>query len=186
LGNTISAHKDSPLAAIAGIIFGKAGGVLMVIAIAISMLGTLGGEILSIPRVLYAGARDGIMPKILARVHPRFFTPHIAVVFYSSMGLLFASLGGFKQLAILSGAATLLIYLGVVLATIKLRKTHLGTSEKTFRIPGGIIIPLLAICVILWLLSNLSKQEFTGSAIFIFVFSLIYIATKLQKKKPLN
>ena len=185
LGNTISAHKDSPLAAVAGIIFGKAGALLIIIATSVSMLGALGGEILSIPRVLYAGARDGVMPKALAKVHPRFFTPHVAIIFYSSMGLLFAASGEFKQLAILSGAATLLIYLGVVLATIKLRKPNMEVSEKTFRIPGGIIIPLLAICVIVWLLSNLSKQEFTSSAIFIIIFSLIYIATKLLKKKPL-
>ena len=184
LGNTISAHKDSPLGAVAGIIFGKAGATFIIVASSVSMLGTLGGEILSIPRVLYAGARDGVMPKVLAKVHPRFFTPHIAVVFYSSMGLLFASSGGFKQLAIMSGAATLLIYLGVVLATLKLRKTNSETTEKTFQTPGGIIIPLLAICVIVWLLSNLSKQEFTNSVIFILVFSLIYIATKLLKKRP--
>lgn len=182
LGNTISAHKDSPLGAVAGIIFGKSGIVLMIIAIAVSMLGSLSGSIFSIPRVLYAGATDGLMPKVFAKIHPRFFTPHIAVVFYAAMGLLFASSGGFKQLAIVSGAATLLIYLGVVLSTIKLRRTHLQESEKTFRIPGGIIVPLLAFCVIVWLVSNLSKQEFTSIVIFIFIFSLIYLATKMVKK----
>ena len=183
LGNTISDHKDSPLGAVAGIIFGKAGATFIIVASSVSMLGILGGNIFSIPRVLYAGARDGVMPKVLSKVHPRFFTPHIAVVFYTSMGLLFASLGGFKQLAIMSGAATLLIYLGVVLATLKLRKTNSGTTEKTFRTPGGIIIPLLAICVIVWILSNLSKQEFTNIVIFILLLSLIYIATKLLKKR---
>jgi APA family basic amino acid/polyamine antiporter len=183
LGETISAHKDSPLGAVAGIIFGKTGITLMIVATAISMLGGLGGEILAIPRVLYAGARDGVMPKIFAKVHPRFFTPHIAVAFYAELGFLFAISGGFKQLATISSAATLLIYLGVVLSTIKLRRTKSESSEKTFRVPGGIIIPLLAICVILWLLSHLTKPEFTGIAIFIFVFSLIYIAAKLLKKK---
>ncbi|HKR05920.1 MAG TPA: amino acid permease [Bacteroidia bacterium] len=183
LGETISAHKDSPLGAAAGIIFGKAGITLMIIATAVSMLGGLGGEILAIPRVLYAGARDGMMPKALAKVHPRFFTPHIAVVFYAALGLLFAISGGFKQLAIISSASTLLIYLGVVLSTIKLRKTNSEASEKTFRVPGGITIPLLAICVIGWLLSHLTKPELIGIVIFIFIFSLIYLAIKLLKRK---
>jgi len=183
LGKTILAHKDSPLGAVAGIIFGRGGIALMIIATAISMLGGLGGEILAIPRVLYAGARDGVMPKVFAKVHPRFFTPHIAVAFYASLGLLFAISGEFKQLAIISSAATLLIYLGVVLATIKLRKTNSAMSEKTFHIPGGIIVPLLAIGVIVWLLSHLTKPEFTGIAIFIFVFSLIYLANKIWKKR---
>jgi amino acid transporter len=182
LGAAISAHKDSPLGAVAGIICGKTGVVLVIITTAVSMLGGLGGEMLAVPRVLYAGARDGLMPKALAKIHPRFFTPHIAVLFYAGLGLLFAISGGFKQLATISSASTLLIYLGVVLSTIRLRRTGTPGSEKTFRVPGGIIIPLLATCVILWLLSHLTKPELTGIAIFIFVFSLIYFSGALRKK----
>lgn len=183
LGNSISAHKDSPLAAVAGIIFGKAGITLMIGAAAISMLGNLGGEILSIPRILYAGGRDGIMPRFFAKVHPRFFTPHIAVAFYAFLGLILAIFGGFKQLAIISSAATLFIYLGVVLATIKLRKSDSVPSEKTFRIRGGILVPVLATSSILWLLSHLTKPEFIGILVFTLVFSLIYLIIKLVKKK---
>ncbi len=183
LGESIAVYENAPLAAVAGIIFGKSGMTLIIIATAISMLGALGGEILAIPRILYAGGRDGVMPKPLAKVHPRYFTPHIAVIVYASLGLLLSISGGFKQLAIISSASTLLIYLGVVLSTLKLRKTDSATSEKAFRVPGGVTIPLLAVCTILWLLSNLSKQEFTGIAIFIFIFSLIYLSTKMLKKK---
>lgn len=179
----ILANTDSPLSAVAGVIFGKTGITLMIIAIGISMLGSLGGEILSIPRILYAGARDGIMPKIFSRVHSRFLTPHIAIAFYAFLGFAFAISGGFKQLAIIASAATLIIYLGVVLATIKLRKTPAVTSEKTFRIPGGIIVPLLAVGVIIWLLSSLSIRELTGIGIFLIVLSLVWLITKLAKKK---
>jgi basic amino acid/polyamine antiporter, APA family len=183
LGESITAHKDAPLAAVAGIIFGKAGIVLIIFATAISMLGNLGGEILSIPRIIFAGARDGLMPNVFGKVHPRFFTPHIAVLFYAALGFLFAISGGFKQLAVISSASTLIIYLGVVLSTLKLRKTDLAVSEKTFRVPGGIIIPILAACAIVWLLSSLTRPEFTGIAIFIFVFTAIYFVTKMLKKK---
>jgi APA family basic amino acid/polyamine antiporter len=183
LGAAISTHRDSPLSAAAGIISGKFGVGLIIFATIISMLGNLGGEILAIPRILYAGARDGIIPKVFAKVHPRFFTPHIAVAFYSSLGLLLSIVGGFKQLAIISSASTLLIYLGVVLATLKLRKSSLARPEKTFRIPGGPVVPLLAVCVILWLLSNLTKQEFIGIVVFVIVFSFIYLFTHLLKRK---
>ena len=183
LGATITAHKDAPLAAVAGIIFGKTGIVLIIIATVISMLGNLGGEILSIPRILFAGARDGLMPKMFGKVHPRFFTPHVAVLFYAALDFLLAISGGFKQLAIISSASTLLIYLGVVLSTLKLRKNDSSKSEKTFRVPGGIIIPILAACAIVWLLSSLTKPEFIGIAIFIFAFSVIYFVAKAVKKK---
>ncbi|RYZ97569.1 MAG: amino acid permease [Sphingobacteriaceae bacterium] len=187
LGAGMSAHKDAPLAAVANIAFGTLGAILVVAAAAISMLGSLSGEILSIPRILFAGARDGLMPKPLAKVHPRFLTPHVAIAFYAALGFIFSISGGFKQLAILASAAVLLIYLGVILAGIKLRKDDSQPTEKTFRVPGGIIIPLLALAGIIWLLYNLTMQELSGIAIFIAVLSVIYVVMNwLKKKKPLN
>jgi APA family basic amino acid/polyamine antiporter len=186
LGGTIAAHKDSPLSAVAGIIAGKTGITIIIGVTLLAMLGNLGGEILAIPRILYAGARDGILPKVFARVHSRFFTPHIAVAVYAGLGLIFSILGGFRILAVISSACTLLIYLGVVLATIKLRKKGSSGTDKTFRIPGGLLIPLLAMGVILWLLSKLTKEEMTGIAGFIIIFSIIYFLNNLIRKKNLQ
>jgi basic amino acid/polyamine antiporter, APA family len=183
LGAAMPAHKESPLADVAGIIAGKVGITVIILASVIAMIGCLGGEILAIPRILYAGARDGIMPKVFARVHPKFMTPHMAVAFYALLGLLFSIFGAFKQLAILSSAATLMIYLGAVLATIKLRKSQPTGTGNTFLIPGGLVVPLLSICVILWLLSKMTKQEVIGIAGFILVFSFIYLLSKLVRKK---
>ena len=183
LGATMPMHKDAPLAAVAGIAFGKAGAILIIIATILSMLGNIGGEILSIPRILFAGARDGLMPKPFAKVHSRFFTPYIAVIFYAALDYIFSVTGEFKVLATLASASVLIIYLGVSLATLKLRKKRDADEEKTFRVPGGVIVPVLASCGIIWLLSNLSKQELTGIAIFIFVFSVIYLFIKMLKGK---
>ncbi len=183
LGSNVTAHKDAPLAAVANISFGKWGAVIIIAASALSMLGALGGEILSIPRILFAGARDGLMPKPLAKVHPHFFTPYIAIIFYASLGLILAISGGFKQLATIASAAILIIYLGVVLSTVKLRKKADVTTEKTFRVPGGIIVPLLASAGIIWLLSNLTRPELIGIGIFVIVFSFAYVIMKQVKKK---
>lgn len=182
LGVFVTAKSDAPLASAAGIIFGSAGVLVIVLGTSVSTLGNLAGDSLSIPRMLFAGARDGLMPKILAKVHPRFLTPHIAVIFYGVLGLLFAIFGSFRQLAVIATAATLIIYLGTVLATIKLRKKDSPKEEKTFRVPGGVIIPLLAACVIIWLLSSLSAPELKGIGVFIAIFSFIYFIVKLLKK----
>ena len=183
LGDQLVANKEAPLTAVSKLIFGNAGITLVVVGTAISILGALSGEILAIPRILFAGARDGIFPKLLTKVHPKYTTPHIAIIFYSVLGFLLAVFGVFKQLIILSSAATLLIYLGVVLATIKMRLKRSGTGEKTFTIPGGIIIPLIATATIIWLLSNLSIAEFTGIGIFIMILSLVFLAMKLFAAK---
>ncbi|MEJ8841752.1 amino acid permease [Lacibacter sp. H375] len=183
LGATVTAHKDAPLAAVANIAFGKWGAIIIIAASALSMLGALGGEILSIPRILFAGARDGLLPKPLAKVHDRYFTPHVAIAFYASLGLILAISGGFKQLATIASAAVLIIYLGVVLSSVKLRRKDTVTTEKTFRVPGGIIVPLLAAAGIIWLLSNLTRNELTGIGLFMIVFSIAYFIMKQVKKK---
>jgi APA family basic amino acid/polyamine antiporter len=184
LGGNMAEHKDAPLAAVATISLGKAGAILITAAVALSMLGALGGEILSTPRILFAGARDGLMPGPLSKVHPIFKTPYVAIAFYASIGFILAISGGFKQLATIASAALLIIYLGVVLASIKLRKSEAAT-EKTFQAPGGMIVPLLAAAGILWLLSKLTRSELIGIAGFILLFSIIYVIIKLMKKKKI-
>ena len=185
LGNTLAAHKDAPLAAVAGMAFGKWGPVIIIAVTAVAMLGTLGGDILCVPRILFAGARDGLLPKPLAKVHPRFITPHIAIAFYAALGFLLAISGGFKQLATIASASVLIIYLGVALAAIKLRNKNTDAAEKTFRVPGGILVPLLASAGIIWLLCSLTRAELIGIAIFIAVFSGIYFIIKLVKKSKI-
>ena len=183
LGDQLVVHKEAPLAAVSTLLFGHAGIILVVAGTAISIFGNISGEILAIPRVLFAGARDGILPGALAKVHPKYLTPHMAIVVYATLGFLFAVFGVFKQLIILSSAATLLIYLGVVLAAIKLRFEKPAAREKTFTIPGGIIVAVLATAIIIWLLSNLSKEEMTGTAIFIAALMVIFFIMKLNKKR---
>lgn len=183
LGDGLSAVKNAPLAAISKILFGHAGTTLVIAGSAVAMLGGISGEILAIPRVLFAGARDGLFPKFLAKVHPRFVTPHVAIAVYTCLGFLFAVFGVMKQLLVLSTAATLLIYLGVVLATIRLRRKKGNEVEKGFRIPGGSTVPVLATVTILWLLSNLSAVEIRGSCVFIAALGVLYYLTKKFKNK---
>lgn len=183
LGDQLTANKEAPLAAVSKILFGDAGIALVVAGTAISIFGNISGEILAIPRILFAGARDKILPGVLASVHPVFQTPHIAIAVYAALGFLFAVFGAFKQLIILSSAATLLIYLGVVLAVIRLRLNRSAVTERTFTIPGGIFVPLLASAIILWLLSNLSDQEMLGTAIFLATLAAIFFLLKFFKKK---
>lgn len=183
LGDRLVIFKEAPLAEVSKIVFGKFGSMLIVAGTAIAILGSLSGEILAIPRVLFAGARDGVLPKALSKVHPKFFTPHIAIVVYAALGFLFAVFGGFKQLIILASAATILIYLGVVLAAIKLRLKKPAVAEKTFTIPGGITVPLVATAIIIWLLSNLSQAEIIGIGIFILVLAFIYLIIKTIERR---
>ena len=183
LGTEIAAFKDAPLAAVAEKIVGPVGATILLVAAAISCLGNVSGDVLASPRLLFAGAKDGLFPKFLGSVHPKFATPHWAIISYAALIFIFSVSGGFKQLAVLASAAILLIYLAVILSTIKLRMKKQDVDNKTFKLPGGLIIPCIGIAAIIWLLTSLTAPEIYSTLIFIAVICVIYFAMKQFQKK---
>ena len=183
LGSQMAAFKDAPLAAVAEKIVGPIGAGILLITAAISCFSAVSGDVLCTPRMLFAGANDGLFPKFLGRVHPKFATPHLAIISYATLIFIFSVSGGFKQLAVLASAAILLIYLAVILSTIKLRMKKQDAAEKTFKLPGGLIIPFIGIAAIIWLLTSLTAPEIYSTVIFIAVICVIYFAMKLFQKK---
>lgn len=184
LGNNMLAVKDAPLAAIAEKIVGPVGATILLLTAAFSCFTNVFGDVLSTPRSLFAGANDGLFPKFLGKVHPKFATPHLAIVCYAALIFIISVSGGFKQLAILASASLLLVYLAVILATIKLRTKKQEASEKTFRIPGGLTIPSIGIAAIGWMLTSLGKWEILSVIIFIAIVCIIYIVmNKIKKEK---
>jgi basic amino acid/polyamine antiporter, APA family len=182
LGSAMAGFKDAPLAAVAQKIVGPVGITILLFTAAISCFGSVSADVMATPRSLFAGANDGMFPRFLGKVHPKFATPYLAVITYGALIFIFSISGGFKQLAILASAAILLVYLTVILATIKLRMRKPDTAEKTFRIPGGLIFPFIGIATIIWLLTSLSKWEILSTIIFITVVGVMYFITKQLKK----
>ena len=182
LGASIANFKDAPLAAVAEKIVGPVGTTILLFTAAISCFGSVSADVMAAPRSLFAAANDGMFPKFLGKVHPKFSTPYLSVITYGILIFIFSVSGGFKQLAILASAAILLIYLAVILSTIKLRMRKTDVIEKTFRIPGGLIIPVIGIAAIVWLLTSLSKWEILSTIIFIAVVCITYFIMKKFKK----
>ena len=183
LGTQMSIFKDAPLAAVAEKIVGPAGATILLLCAVLSSFGNVTLDILCTPRSLFAGANDGTFPKILTKVHPKFATPYIAIIVYGTLIFIFSVTGGFQQLAIMTSAIALLIYLAVVLATIKLRKKKIAGEEKYFKAPGGLVTPVVAIAAIVWLLTSLGKWEILSTLIFIGIVVIIYFVTKWFKNK---
>ena len=183
LGAHFGQFKDAPLAAVANNVAGPIGATVLLAAAVISTFGNVGGDIMATPRLLFAGANDGFFPKPLGKVHPKFATPYLAVLTYASLIFIVAISGGFRQLAILASATLLLIYLGVVLATIKLRYKKIPGDENSFRMPGGLLIAFLAMAAIAWLLVSLSLKEIISTLIFLVVICGIYLLMRAFKSK---
>ncbi len=184
LGNELANYKDNPLGEVAKRIFGPVGLTLISIGAAVSMFGSVSGGVLSNPRVIFSASKDGVIPvDLLSSIHKKFATPHVAILVYATSAFLFASFGGFKQLAVISSAAILIIYLGVALAVIKLRRKGIEAKKAgSFRIPGGYTVPVLSVIIILFFLSSLTAGEIKTTLISIGLLSLIYAGIHLYNE----
>jgi len=180
LGESLAEQKEAPLVLVASTMLGYFGKVMIVLGVAISGFGVISGDILNSSRLPYAAARDGLLPKFLSIIHPRYATPYVAILFYAGLGFIVSVSGGFRQLAVIASSSLLMIYIGVILATIKLRKVK--PAENSFVIPGGLTIPILALLATSWFLSNLAANEIIGGLVFLSIASAIYFLMKASKK----
>jgi amino acid transporter len=147
-----AAQSAAPVAATFGVVLGPAGVTVGSLAAMLSTYAWTLGSTLNSPRILYSMGERGELPGLFARVHPRFRTPHVAIVVYAAAGLGFAVYGGFAANATLAAIVRLVTYGLVAAALLVFRRRAL--EPPGFRLPmAGVVAPLaLAFC--LWLLST--------------------------------
>ncbi len=167
--------SETPLADAARLILGPVGGLILTVGAALSVLGTNNNTILAGPRYLYALAETGRLPRVLARVHPQFRTPYVAIWTQTAIALPLALSGTFRQLVELSVIARLATYIGTAAAVPVLRRKMPGTA-RTFRLPGGPLIPILALLMCFGFLSQATGRQLLAGAIALAVGAVIYFA----------
>lgn len=160
------ASSTTPLASAAREVMGPPGGWLLTGAAIVSTLGTASALILVGPRILYAFAHHGQLPAALAKIHPDYRSPYIAVVVFAVLAWGVAMSGKFAELAMLSAVARVLFSASTCLAVLLLRyrrrHRHLVAG---FTLPGGPLIPLLAVGISVWLLIGLTDKQWIAGAI---------------------
>lgn len=183
LGPALAAATVSPLADVARASMGGWAGTLLLAGASISMFGYLGGMTLSMPRMLFALARDGYLPGALAAVHPVHRSPHRAVIAQSALAIALALSGTFESLALLANVSVLALYLGCALAAWRLRA--LGISEagplSGVRVPFAAAAPWLACLVIAWLLTGLTASEWAAFGACLVIASAPYALTRARR-----
>jgi basic amino acid/polyamine antiporter, APA family len=132
LGASLAAHAAAPFAEVMARIAGPRGRALVIAGAAVSMLGYLAGDLLGSPRTLYALGRERLLPSVLGGVHPRFHTPHVAVLVYTAIATALAVSSTFSRLAVVSNVAILSLYLVCVAAAHELRRRGVRTSQPPF------------------------------------------------------
>jgi APA family basic amino acid/polyamine antiporter len=141
------AASPRPASDAVALILGRMGAGIVSAGMAISMLVTLNGTIMSGARVPYAVARDGYFFRALAEVHPRFHTPSVAIVVQAVLSILLLLLGAnFRQLFSLTIFAEWLFYM-ITGSTIFIFRWREPQAARPYRMWGYPVLPALFVAV---------------------------------------
>lgn len=136
------ATRTQPLLDVAGAIFGPVGVLVLSFAALVSMAGFCASSALVGPRYFSALAEDGYLPERLSGLS-RFATPGPAILLATSLAAVLSLVLGYAALVDISNVALFGQYVPTALAVIVLRFTQ-PAAPRAFRLPFGILIPVLA------------------------------------------
>lgn len=171
----IQAEK-APIAAAFQILWGPSGIMFASFAAMISVWGWATGNGLQSPRLLYSMADRGELPRVLAKVHPRFLTPHVAIIAFSFVAGVLAIGGTFVGNAVLSAIVRLIVYALVCISLWVFRRTK-GPAQ--FRIPFAMPISALALGFCAYMLST---RSFAQAGIIVATMMVGHILMLLQAR----
>jgi len=167
------AQSQKPLADAGTHFLGTAGGAIISAGAVISITGNLNILLLSGSRLPFAMAEQQQLPKLIGSIHKRFFTPYIAILITAALMLFLTLKSSFVQALTISTLARLVTYAATCLA-LPLFRQRSQTPPAAFRLPGGTLIAVLSLLLIVWLLAHSTLQEAKATAMAAAVGLLIY------------
>jgi amino acid transporter len=174
LGGALAGSTTAPLADAGARLGGSWLRQVMLAGTTLSMFGYLSALALSSPRLLYSLGNAGMLPAPLARVHPRFRTPWVAILAQTALVVAIASTGTFAVLVPMASAAILSVYLLVCLAAWRLQRAD--RSAGAFSVPA--LVPAAGIAVIVWMLASARPHELALEGAVIAGASLLYFVRR--------
>lgn len=151
-------QSTKPLADAGTQFLGTAGGALISAGAIISISGNLNIIVLSGSRIPFAMAEQQQLPGFIGAIHPRFFTPYVAVIITTSLMLFLTLNSSFLTALTISTIARLITY-AATCASLPVFRRRSGAPSAAFHLPGGIIIAALSLVLIMWLLASNTWRE---------------------------
>ena len=150
------AQEKAPIAAAFAKLWGPNGVWFASFAAMISVWGWATGNGLQSPRLLYSMGERGELPGVFAKIHPRFLTPHVAIVAFSMVAGTLAITGTFEGNAVLSAIVRLIVYALVCVSLWVFRRSR---GPAGFMVPFAAPVSALALGFCFYMLSTRSFAQ---------------------------
>ena len=139
------------------------------------------------PRIFYTMSKDGLLPPVFSKVHPKFKTPYVSTILTGLVAIVLAGVLPISILGELVSIGTLLAFAIVCLSIIVLRKTR-PDLERPFRTPFVPLIPILGALICFVQMAALPMDTWLRLIIWLAIGQVIYFGysrhhSKLRAKK---
>ncbi|MFC5571198.1 APC family permease [Lysobacter yangpyeongensis] len=176
------ATSGVPVADTAGALWAP-GRVLLLVTACISMTGFLMGNLFGTARLVFALGRDGYLPRVFGTVSATHRVPLWALAAHALLAWALALGGNFDALALISGGAICLVYGLVSIAAWRAQARDLRErGDAPFVLPGGFLIPLLAIAAMVAITATLTRKEWLAIGIALAVLVVTYALLRLRPR----
>jgi len=126
------------------------------------------------PRIFFAMARDGLLPPIFARVHPRFQTPHVTTILTGVVVAVTASFTSLEAMLDLTNIGTLFAFILVCIGIAILRFRE-PARPRPFRVPlGALTVPVLGVVSCLGLIAYLPQPSWFRFLYWLLAGAVVY------------
>lgn len=176
------ANSEKPLADVAYLIMGRSGAIFITIGALISVSGTLNTVMLIGARIPFALAEENQLPKSLAKIHSRYFTPSRSLLLFAALAFAVSVSGTFIYAITISVISKVMIFLIVSAALLRLRFT-MKEQKDFFRLRYGKILAWTGIVLSLILLSTSKIEEFRDVTITLLFGVFVWILNELWKRR---
>jgi APA family basic amino acid/polyamine antiporter len=134
------------------------------------------------PRIFYSMSRDGLLPKIFGKVHPKFQTPYITTIV---TGVVAAAVAGIFPIALLGelvSIGTLLAFVIVCFGVMALRYAR-PNIPRPFRTPMVPLVPILGILICGYMMYGLPHDTWVRLIVWMILGLLIYFLYSMRNSK---
>jgi basic amino acid/polyamine antiporter, APA family len=169
-----------------GALFGQAGVAFVSVIVMISTFGSLMGSMLASPRIFFAMADDKMLFEPIARVHPKWQTPHVAISLACVLGVAMVMTQTFEQLTDTFVLAMWPFYALSVAAIYTLRKSQPNLS-RPYKVIGYPVVPAVFIAAAVYLVVNalITDPKWTSITFAVVLLGLpVYYIWFAGKQKP--